>query len=84
VRESTIARESDVTLPTLAGPEIGVASTKRFTCQLAVMASLALRAGVERSHISADEERALTKQLAEAPRLASQIIKLEDQIEKVA
>jgi glucosamine--fructose-6-phosphate aminotransferase (isomerizing) len=47
-------------------------------------ASPALRAGVERGHISADEERALTKQLAEAPRLASQIIKLEDQIEKVA
>ncbi|MGE0279655.1 MAG: glutamine--fructose-6-phosphate transaminase (isomerizing) [Rhizobiaceae bacterium] len=84
VRESTIARESDVTLPTLAGPEIGVASTKAFTCQLAVMASLALRAGVERGHISADEERAMTKQLAETPRLASQIIKLEEQIEKVA
>jgi glucosamine--fructose-6-phosphate aminotransferase (isomerizing) len=84
VRESTIARESDVTLPTLAGPEIGVASTKAFTCQLAVMASLALRAGVERGHISPDEERAMTKQLAETPRLASQIMKLEEQIEKVA
>ncbi len=84
VRESTMAREADVTLPTLAGPEIGVASTKAFTCQLAVMASLALRAGVERGHISADEERAMTRQLAEAPRLASQIIKLEEQIEKVA
>ena len=52
VRESTIARESDVTLPTLAGPEIGVASTKAFTCQLSVLASLAVRAGVERGTIA--------------------------------
>jgi glucosamine--fructose-6-phosphate aminotransferase (isomerizing) len=84
VRESTMAREADVTLPTLAGPEIGVASTKAFTCQLSVMAALAIRAGVARGHISADEERALVKQLAEAPRLATQVIKLEEQIEKVA
>ena len=42
---STIARESDVVLPTLAGPEIGVASTKAFTCQLAVLAALAIAAG---------------------------------------
>ena len=42
VRESTIARESDVVLPTLAGPEIGVASTKAFTCQLSVLAALAV------------------------------------------
>jgi len=84
VRESTMAREADVTLPTLAGPEIGVASTKAFTCQLAVMASLALRAGVERGHISAEDERAYIRQLAETPRLASQIMKLEEQIEKVS
>ena len=84
VRESTMARESDVTLPTLAGPEIGVASTKAFTCQLSVMVSLAIRAGVARGHISAAEEQTLVRQLAEAPRLASQIMKLEDQIEKVA
>lgn len=84
VRQSTMAREADVTLPTLAGPEIGVASTKAFTCQLSVLASLAIRAGVARGHISAEEEQKLVKQLAEAPRLATQIIKLEDQIEKVA
>ena len=53
VRESTIARESDVTLPTLAGPEIGVASTKAFTCQLAVLASLAVRAAAARGTVSA-------------------------------
>ena len=50
VRESTIARESDVVLPTLAGPEIGVASTKAFTCQLSVLASLAVRAGERARH----------------------------------
>ena len=84
VRESTMAREADVILPTLAGPEIGVASTKAFTCQLSVMAALAVRAGVARGHISPDEEQKLVKQLAEAPRLASQVVKLEEQIEKVS
>ena len=49
VRESTIARESDGTFPTLAGPEIGVASTKAFTCQLSVLAALAVRAAAARS-----------------------------------
>ncbi len=84
VRESTIARESDVTLPTLAGPEIGVASTKAFTCQLSVLASLAVRAAAARKTISPEEEKALVRQLAEAPRYASQVLKLGDQIEKVA
>jgi len=48
VRESSIARESDAVLPTLAGPEIGVASTKAFTCQLTVLACLAIAAGKAR------------------------------------
>src|SRR5690606_25857789 len=61
VRGSTIARESDVVLPTLAGPEIGVASTKAFTCQLSVLASLAVRAGVERGTISKAEEHKLVR-----------------------
>ena len=84
VRESTIARESNVTLPTLAGPEIGVASTKAFTCQLAVLASLAVRAGVARGHLSEEEERHLVRQLSEAPRYATQVLKLDRQIERVA
>ena len=84
VRESTIARESDVTLPTLAGPEIGVASTKAFTCQLAVLASLAVRAAAARGTVTRDEEKALVRQLSETPRFASQVLKLERQIEKVA
>ena len=84
VRGSTIAREADVTLPTLGGPEIGVASTKAFTCQLSVLASLAVRAGVARGTISAEEEKVLVHQLAETPRFATQVLKLDTQIEKVA
>ncbi|PSJ59906.1 glutamine--fructose-6-phosphate transaminase (isomerizing) [Pseudaminobacter soli (ex Li et al. 2025)] len=84
VRESTIARESDVVLPTLAGPEIGVASTKAFTCQLSVLASLAVRAGVARGTISTETEKVLIRALSEAPRYANQVLKLDEQIEKVA
>jgi glucosamine--fructose-6-phosphate aminotransferase (isomerizing) len=84
VRESTMARESDVVLPTLAGPEIGVASTKAFTCQLSVLASLAVRAGVARGTISPEQEHALVRELSEAPRYANQVLKLDQQIEKVA
>ncbi|MCF6101591.1 glutamine--fructose-6-phosphate transaminase (isomerizing) [Mesorhizobium muleiense] len=84
VRESTMARESDVILPTLAGPEIGVASTKAFTCQLSVLASLAVRAGVARGTISPEQETTLVRQLSEAPRYANQVLKLDGQIEKVA
>ena len=84
VRESTMSRESDVTLPTLAGPEIGVASTKAFTCQLSVLASLAVRAGVQRGTISADQEKVLVRHLSETPRYATQVLKLDKQIEQVA
>ena len=84
VRESTMARESDVVLPTLAGPEIGVASTKAFTCQLPVLASLAVRAGVARGTISAEQEKTLVRELSEAPRFANQVLKLDHQIEKVS
>ncbi len=84
VRESTIARESDVTLPTLAGPEIGVASTKAFTCQLSVLAALSVRAARARGAISAEQEKALVRQLSEAPRLATQVLKLDAEIEKLA
>ncbi|MDG4881191.1 glutamine--fructose-6-phosphate transaminase (isomerizing) [Mesorhizobium sp. WSM4884] len=84
VRESTMARESDVVLPTLAGPEIGVASTKAFTCQLSVLASLAVRAGVARGSISRDEEKQLVRELSEAPRYATQVLKLDEQIERIS
>ncbi|WFP73791.1 glutamine--fructose-6-phosphate transaminase (isomerizing) [Mesorhizobium sp. WSM4906] len=84
VRESTMARESDVVLPTLAGPEIGVASTKAFTCQLSVLASLAVRAGVARGSISRDQEKQLVRELSEAPRYATQVLKLDEQIERIS
>ncbi|MGX9574253.1 glutamine--fructose-6-phosphate transaminase (isomerizing) [Mesorhizobium sp. f-mel] len=73
-RESTIARESDVVYPILAGPEIGVASTKVFTCQLAVLAALAISAGKARGTVSDDEEQALVKSLAEMPRIMGQVL----------
>jgi glucosamine--fructose-6-phosphate aminotransferase (isomerizing) len=59
VSTSSIARESDVIMPTLAGPEIGVASTKAFTCQLAVLACLALAAGRARGELSPQDEQKL-------------------------
>ncbi len=84
VTSSTIARESDVVMPTLAGPEIGVASTKAFTCQLSVLACLALAAGRARGHLSATDEQNLVHALVEVPRLMAQALTLEPQIEKLA
>ncbi|MCK5930792.1 MAG: glutamine--fructose-6-phosphate transaminase (isomerizing) [Fulvimarina manganoxydans] len=84
VAESTIAREADAVLPTLAGPEIGVASTKAFTCQLMALAALAVHAGVEKGRISAEDELAFTRTLQEAPRLVNEAIALEGQIETLA
>ncbi|MCB1464527.1 MAG: glutamine--fructose-6-phosphate transaminase (isomerizing) [Nitratireductor sp.] len=84
VHGSTIARESDVVFPTLAGPEIGVASTKAFTCQLSVLASLAIAAGRARGTLDEDEERQMVRALTEAPRFANQALKLEKQIEAIA
>ena len=84
VPTSTIARESDVVMPTLAGPEIGVASTKAFTCQLAVLACLAIAAGRARGEISAADEQKLVHALIEVPRLMAAALALEPQIEKLA
>lgn len=80
VRESTMARSSHNVFPTLAGPEIGVASTKAFTCQLSVLASLAVAAGVQRGHIDEAREKQLVSDLAEAPRFAHDVLKMEDRI----
>ncbi|QRM55525.1 glutamine--fructose-6-phosphate transaminase (isomerizing) [Sinorhizobium sp. BG8] len=74
VRESTIARESDAVFPILAGPEIGVASTKAFTCQLSVLAALAIAAGRARGTVSQAEEQELVRQLAEMPRIMSSVL----------
>ncbi|TCQ09702.1 glutamine--fructose-6-phosphate transaminase [Rhizobium sp. PP-F2F-G36] len=72
--ESTIARSSDAVFPILAGPEIGVASTKAFTCQLAVLAALAVGAGRARGTISIEEERVLVRHLAEMPRIMASVL----------
>ena len=84
VKESTIARESDAVLPTLAGPEIGVASTKAFTCQLTVLACLAIKAGRARGHLSEKQEMDLVGQLTEVPRHISTILNDESLFEKIA
>jgi len=84
VPTSTIAREAHVILPTLAGPEIGVASTKAFTCQLATLAAVAVAAGRARGVLSAGEERRLVHALVEVPRLMNEALKLGPAIEQLA
>jgi glucosamine--fructose-6-phosphate aminotransferase (isomerizing) len=84
VPTSTIARESDAVMPTLAGPEIGVASTKAFTCQLAALACLAVAAGRARGVLSDDDEKKLVRALIEVPRLMAEALALEPQIELLA
>ena len=84
VETSTIARESDVALPILAGPEIGVASTKAFTCQLTVLAALALAAGRQRGTLAAAEEARLAASLAAVPGLVAQALALEPAIADIA
>ncbi|MEO0976294.1 MAG: glutamine--fructose-6-phosphate transaminase (isomerizing) [Pseudomonadota bacterium] len=84
VPESTIAREADMVFPTIAGPEIGVASTKAFTCQLAVLAALAIQAGRERGFLSTESEKALVGELTEVPSLALKALAGEAEIEKLS
>src|SRR6204780_946400 len=84
VPTSNIARESDVVMPTLAGPEIGVASTKAFTCQLAALATLAIAAGRARGVLSESEEEKLVHALIEVPHHFAQALALEPQIMELA
>ncbi|WP_426608671.1 glutamine--fructose-6-phosphate transaminase (isomerizing) [Bradyrhizobium sp. McL0616] len=84
VPTSTIARESETVLQTLAGPEIGVASTKAFTCQLMVLANLAIAAGRARGELSEEDETKLVHGLVEVPRLMADALTTEPQIEKLA
>jgi len=67
VPTSTMAREADLLLPTHAGPEIGVASTKAFTCQLAVLAALAAHMAVVKGRMSREEEKEVVQHLLEVP-----------------
>jgi len=84
VPTSTIARESETVLPTLAGPEIGVASTKAFTCQLMVLAAIVVAAGKARGELSDADEARLVHGLVEIPRLMAAALATEPQIEKLA
>jgi glutamine---fructose-6-phosphate transaminase (isomerizing) len=84
VPESTMARESDVVLETVAGPEIGVASTKAFTAQLTVLACLAIGAARARGTMDATTEGRLVAALLELPSRAAEVLAHEDQIKRLA
>ncbi len=84
VPHSTIARESDAVLPTLAGPEIGVASTKAFTCQLAVLACLAIAAGRARGALTAAQEAEMVGALVQVPRLMNGVLRDEERFVDLA
>jgi|SRR5579872_5462967 len=82
--ESTMAREADVMLPTHAGPEIGVASTKAFTSQVAALTALAIAAARQRGRIDEAEEARLAGLLLETPRLIAQSIGVEEAVRVIA
>ena len=84
VTTSSIARESDLALPILAGVEVGVASTKAFTCQLAVLALLALKAGFDRGRLTADQVADHLATFRLLPGLMNHAIGLAPEIEKLA
>jgi len=84
VPTSTMAREADLLLPTHAGPEIGVASTKAFTCQLAVLAALAANLARAKGRLSAEEEGEIVGHLAEAPEAMNHALGHDEAIARVA
>jgi glutamine---fructose-6-phosphate transaminase (isomerizing) len=81
VAESSIAREADIVLPIFAGPEIGVASTKAFTCQLSALAALAIAAARARGTLDAEGEKRLCASLLETPRHIVEFLKQEPKLE---
>jgi glucosamine--fructose-6-phosphate aminotransferase (isomerizing) len=84
VPTSSMAREVDLLLPTHAGPEIGVASTKAFTCQLAVMAALAVNLARAKGKLSIEEEREIVHQLTEAPAAINAALMRDEAIQGMA
>ena len=84
VPTSTMAREADLLLPTHAGPEIGVASTKAFTCQLAVLAALAAHFAVKKGRMSAEDEAEIVAHLLEAPASLNQALDHDEEIQDMA
>ena len=84
VPSSTMARASQIILPTLAGPEVGVASTKAFTCQLATLACLAIAAGRDRGVLSDDDVAPLARALADVPDYMTSALEMEPTIRQLA
>ncbi|MGA0593834.1 glutamine--fructose-6-phosphate transaminase (isomerizing) [Enterovirga sp. CN4-39] len=84
VPTSTMGRESAVVAPTLAGPEIGVASTKAFTCQLSVLLALAIGAARQRETLSQAEEQRLVEALVAVPSLMTEAFRTEAEIETIS
>jgi glutamine---fructose-6-phosphate transaminase (isomerizing) len=84
VPTSSISRLADSLAPTLAGPEIGVASTKAFTCQLAVMAAIAISLGQARGTLDEQSAATLVGELIAVPGLLAQALKLEPAVEAIA
>jgi glucosamine--fructose-6-phosphate aminotransferase (isomerizing) len=82
--ESSIARESDYVLPTLAGPEIGVASTKAFTTQLAVLAAFTVTLARARGAIDEDAEATMAGHLAEIPSRAAEVLNHDERLQEIA
>jgi len=84
VHSSSMAREAEVLWPTHAGPEIGVASTKAFTAQVAALLALAVAAGAARGRIDAAQEAELVKALFESPRLIADALRMDGAVRSVA
>ncbi|WP_267386962.1 glutamine--fructose-6-phosphate transaminase (isomerizing) [Sphingomonas sp. GC_Shp_3] len=84
VPTSSMAREADLLLPTHAGPEIGVASTKAFTCQLAVLAALAANLARAKGKLNAAEEKAIVRHLGEAPAALNAALAYDETIQAMA
>jgi len=84
VPTSSMAREADLLLPTHAGPEVGVASTKAFTCQLAVLAALAAKVARDKGRMSEEEEREIVEHLSEAPAAMNAALAHDEDIERLA
>lgn len=84
VPTSSMAREADLLLPTHAGPEIGVASTKAFTCQLAVLAALAANLARAKGKLTPEEESEIVWHLSEAPAALNEALARDAQIEAMA
>ncbi|MEO0500578.1 MAG: glutamine--fructose-6-phosphate transaminase (isomerizing) [Pseudomonadota bacterium] len=84
VPTSTMAREADLLMPTHAGPEIGVASTKAFTCQLAVMAAFATNLARAKGLLSQDQEKDIVEHLSEVPQAMTAALDHDAEIEAMA